>query len=204
MISALLATLALAAAPDPHALAKKVQAFYDKTGDFTADFSQTYTYTAFHRTQKSSGKLAVKKPGMLRWDYAAPSKKTIAAKDHRLVQYEPESNQAYVDEHFDAQSLGAGVTFLWGKGSLEKEFALATNDKGELVMTPKEPDPRLREIALDVAESGEVKGTRVTDGSGNVNELRFTNVKVNAGLKDAFFELKLPPGVRRLAAPQQQ
>jgi outer membrane lipoprotein carrier protein len=203
---ATLALLALTAAPPPAAedaaaLTAKVQAFYDRTRDLTARFQQTYTYAGFGRKQVSSGKLLVKKPGMMRWDYEKPEPKTVAVKGSRLVQLEPEANQAYVDEKFDSTALSAAVTFLVGKGDLRKEFTPSLEPGGALLLTPRTADPRITSIALTVAEDGHVTTTRVVDGSGNVNEIRFEDVKRNVGLSDGAFDVKLPPGVRRLAPP---
>src|SRR5512140_2607955 len=162
----LLSTAAAAAPPEPAAaeLARKVQATYERTRDLEARFEQTYTYSGFGRKQVSSGTLRVKKPGMMRWDYEKPAPKTIAVKGARLVQYEPEERQAYVDEKFDASAMSAAVTFLLGKGELAKEFDLAVDGSGALVLRPKEPDPRVESIALTVGKEGEVTATRVLDG----------------------------------------
>ena len=188
---------------DPRALAARVQAFYERTKDLEARFHQTYVYAGFGRRQVSSGVLRVKKPGMMRWDYAKPGQKTIAVKGSRLVQYEPEENQAYVDEHFDASAMSAAVTFLLGKGELAKEFDLAVDGTGALVLRPKEADPRVESIALTVGKDGEVTATRVLDGSGNVNEIRFTDVKRNPGIPESAFDVKLPTDVHRMAPPAQ-
>jgi outer membrane lipoprotein carrier protein len=204
-MTALLASLLLAAstAPGPSAedLARKVQDHYERTADLEARFQQTYTYSGFGRRQGSSGTLRVKKPGMMRWDYEKPSRKTIAVKGSRLVQWEPEENQAYVDERFDASAMSAAVTFLLGKGDLAREFDLALGDGGALLLRPKEQDPRVASIALTVGPGGEVTATRVVDGSGNVNEIRFSDVRRNQGLADAAFEVKLPKDVRRVDSP---
>jgi outer membrane lipoprotein carrier protein len=201
-MKALLAALlvaAPAAAPDQaRELARKVQAYYEATHDLEAKFEQTYTYAGFGRRQVSSGTLRVKKPGMMRWDYEKPTSKTIAVKGSRLVQYEPEERQAYVDEKFDASAMSAAVTFLLGKGDLAKEFDLAAGEGGTLVLRPKTPDPRVESIALSVGPSGEVTATRVTDGAGNVNEVKLTGVRRNPGLSDSAFEVKLPKDVRRV------
>jgi len=138
---------------------------------------------------------------MMRWDYASPTPKTIAVKGARLVQWEPEENQAFVDEHFDASAMSAAVTFLLGKGDLAREFDLSVSPGGSLVLKPKEPDPRVDAIELVVAADGSVQATRVVDGSGNVNEVRFEDVKRNAGLPDSAFDVKLPKDVRRVPAP---
>src|SRR5512138_1712380 len=161
-MKALLAALALAAAgapaapKAPAALAAKVQGYYERTRDLEARFTQTYTYAGFGRRQVSSGTLRVKKPGMMRWDYEKPAPKTIAVKGSRLVQYEPEEHQAYVDDKFDASAMSAAVTFLLGKGDLAREFDLSTAEDGALLLRPKQPDPRVESIALTVGPSGEV------------------------------------------------
>lgn len=204
--AAVLALLAQAPAPasppaDAGALAARVQAFYERTKDLEARFTQTYTYAGFGRRQVSGGTLKVKKPGKMRWDYDAPEPKTIAVVGKRLVQFEPEEHQAYVDEAFDASAMSAAVTFLLGQGDLAKEFDLSLDGAGALLLRPKVEDPRVETIALTVGAEGEVTGTRVVDGGGNVNELRFEKVRRNVGLADSAFDVKLPKDVRRVAPP---
>ncbi|MCX5730807.1 MAG: outer membrane lipoprotein carrier protein LolA [Deltaproteobacteria bacterium] len=190
-----------APAADAAALARKVQGFYETTHDLRARFVQTYTYASLGRRQVSKGALEVKKPGKMRWDYESPSAKTIVVNGSRLVQWEPEANQAFVDEKFDATAMSAAVTFLLGKGSLEKEFHLSAGEGGTLVMRPRKADPRVETVTLTAVPDGEVTRTRVVDGQGNVNDIAFEEIQRNAGVPDARFELVLPAGVRRLAMP---
>ncbi|MGB8930895.1 MAG: outer membrane lipoprotein carrier protein LolA [Anaeromyxobacteraceae bacterium] len=196
--------LALAATPDPAALAQRVQGFYERTRDLEARFTQTYTYASLGRAQVSKGRLRVKKPGMMRWDYESPAPKTVAVKGKRLVQYEPEENQAYVDEKFDASAMSAAVTFLVGAGDLAKEFDFAIDGGGALVLRPKAPDPRVASIVLIAGASGEVTETRVRDGSGNENRVVFEKIATNKGLRDSDFDVKLPKDVHKVAPPERQ
>jgi outer membrane lipoprotein carrier protein len=183
---------AVAAAPaDPQALARKVQATYERTKDLEARFRQTYTYAGFGRRQVSQGTLRVKKPGMMRWDYTSPAEKTVAVKGTRLVQLEPEENQVYVDDRFDASAMSAAVTFLLGKGDLVKEFDLSLDASGALLLRPKVEDPRVESIALTVNDAGDV------------NEIRFEDVKRNQGIPDSAFEVKIPKDARRVSATGQ-
>jgi outer membrane lipoprotein carrier protein len=203
MIAAALALALASTAPDAPALAEKVQAYYEKTKDFQASFVQTYTYAAAGRSQTSKGTLRVKKPGKLRWDYLDPSRKTIVVNGSRLVQFEPEESQAYVDEHFDASAMSAAVTLLLGKGKLAREFELSAEAGGRLVLTPRKPDARVDRVILTVSDSGEVTGTRVVDGAGNVNDLAFQDLRRNVGLKDDVFVLDLPKDVHLVKPPGQ-
>jgi outer membrane lipoprotein carrier protein len=190
-----------APAPEAQALARKVQAFYEQTRDLTAGFRQTYIYAGMGRRQVSSGLLQVKKPGMMRWEYQKPVAKVVAVKGSRLVQYEPAERQAYVDEHFDATAMSAVVAFLLGKGDLEKEFEPSLGKDGALVLRPREADPRLESVELVAAADGQITATRVVDGSGNVNEMAFTDVRRNTGISDAVFDVTLPDGVTRIGPP---
>jgi outer membrane lipoprotein carrier protein len=198
------ADAAPAPAADAQALVRKVQAFYEKTRDLSAHFRQTYTYAGFGRRQVSAGTLQVKKPGMMRWEYQKPAPKTVVVKGSRLVQYEPEENQAYVDEHFDSSGMSAALTFLLGKGDLTKEFDVASGENGALLLRPKVEDPRVDQIVLVADAQGQIVSTRVMDGAGNVNEIQLEDVRRNTGIPDAAFELKLPEGVIRTSPPVKQ
>jgi len=189
-----------AAAPGPSAveLTRKVQAFYEKTRDLEAAFTQTYVYGGLGRKLTSTGTLKIKKPGLMRWDYQSPSPKVVAVTGKRLVQYEPEEQQAWIDEQFDATALTAAVAFLLGKGDLARDFTPSLGDGVALVLRPKQADPRVARITFTVGPDGEVLGTSVLDGAGNENRLTFSAIKRNGGLPDAAFEVKLPSGTRRV------
>jgi outer membrane lipoprotein carrier protein len=192
------ASATIATAPSAAELTRKVQAFYEKTRDLEAAFTQTYVYAGLGRKLVSSGTLKVKKPGLMRWDYLAPAPKVVAVTGRKLVQYEPEERQAYVDEQFDATAMTAAVGFLLGKGDLVRDFDGSLGEGGTLVLRPKVADPRVARITFTVGPDGEVLATAVVDGSGNENRLAFSAIKRNGGLAAAAFEVKLPAGTRRV------
>ena len=194
------APAAAPAAPGPTAveLTRRVQAFYEKTRDLEAAFTQTYVYGGLGRKLTSTGTLKIKKPGLMRWDYQSPSRKVVAVTGKRLVQYEPEEQQAWVDEQFDATALTAAVAFLLGKGDLARDFTPSLGDGGALVLRPKQADPRVARITFTVGPDGEVLATSVVDGAGNENRLAFRSIRRNGGIPDAAFVVELPAGTRRV------
>ena len=189
-------------APATRDLARAVQAYYQRTQDLEASFVQTYRYAAGGRSQVSRGTLKVKKPGRMRWDYQAPERKTVAVAGSRLVQWEPEANQAYVDERFDASAMSAAVTFLLGQGSLEREFHLSSAGPGLLVLRPRKPDARVASVTLTVGPEGRVTATRVEDAQGNVNLIELAGIRRNVRLRDRDFEVQIPAGAHRITAPR--
>lgn len=184
------------------ALAGKVQAFYENTRDFTADFQQKYRYRASARTQDSSGTVQVKKPGMMRWDYAKPYPKQFVLDGKALYMFDPEDNAVMVNREFSSDGLSAAVTFLWGRGSLTDEFNVAVVEKksyGETVLAldPKTPQPGFTRLyfAIDAA-TGAVLTSVVIDSQGNENRITFRNVKTNQDLAAKRFEFKIPKGAQ--------
>jgi outer membrane lipoprotein carrier protein len=186
--------------PAAVALAEKVQKFYEKTTDFTADVAQDYQYFAAHRTMKASGQMQLKKPGMMRWDIVKPAAQLYLLDGKALYQYDPEDNEVRVKKDFATDALPAAVTFLWGKGRLTDEFDVAVVAKPEygatvLELTPRKAGSGFRKLffALDAA-TGQVQTSVVIDAEGNENRLTFTNVKTNTGVPADRFVFQIPKG----------
>lgn len=192
--------LAAAAAPDPATVVARVQSFYEKTQDFTAAFEQTYTYKVFGRAQKSSGRVYVKKPGRMRWEYEKPAPKRFVLDGKKLWIHDPEENQVIVNDQFAADKLSSSVTFLWGKGRLAEEFVVATADRADLQgaviqLAPKKPQPGFTTIYFGAdPATGEVRETIVVDAQGNENRMRFSALKTNVGMSDKDFVFEIPKG----------
>src|SRR6188472_4245401 len=58
---------------DAPAVVGLVQAFYDQTRTFEADFHQTQFTKIYNRTERAHGRVVFKKRGIMRFDYAAPN-----------------------------------------------------------------------------------------------------------------------------------
>ncbi len=198
----LLLALLLAAPKDPaHSLARRVQHFYAHTKDFSAKFAQHYSYVAMGRTEDSSGTVQVKKPGSVRWDYQKPDKRTLYVEGKTLWIWRPDDQEAQVKRNFGGDQLSSAFTFLWGKGDLLKEFApkaIATPDglpRGDgLELTPVKPVPGVQKLLFVVGKDGQVLASVVTNAQGDVNQMIFTETKVDQGLADSLFHFEPPKG----------
>src|SRR5688500_17465688 len=85
---ALVIAIAAAAAspPSPHAeasrdltLVRKVQAHHQTVKDLTARFTQTYSSGLLGREVVERGKVMVKRPDRMLWQYEEPEKKTFVS-----------------------------------------------------------------------------------------------------------------------------
>jgi outer membrane lipoprotein carrier protein len=197
-----------AATPKPAAmdaevksLVDRMQAFYEKTQDFTANFKQDYTYKTFKRTQSSSGKVTFKKPALMRWGYEKPSPKTFVLAGEKVYAHDPEA-MTLTKGNIAGNQLSASVTFLWGKGRLADEFSIARVEckkcQGvQLEMTPLKPDPRFQKVILEVdPKTAQVLKSTVIDPDGSENAISFLDMKTNTGVDEKHFKLTPPEGTQ--------
>ncbi|RMG12266.1 MAG: outer membrane lipoprotein carrier protein LolA [Deltaproteobacteria bacterium] len=181
--------------PEARPLVEKLQAFYEGTQDFTATFEQTYTYKAFARTMKSRGKVAFKKPGLMRWSYEKPREKHFIVDGKDMWVWTPEDRTVIRKKGFTTDGLSTSITFLFGKGRLEEEFAIELEGKNRLVLTPLSPQPGFVKVIFEVdPETGQVRSSEVYDAAGNVNRMRFRDVRINPGVKPERFRFTPPKG----------
>ena len=190
-----------AMAPEVKALVDRMQAFYEKTSDFTARFRQEYTYKAFKRTQISTGTVLFKKPALMRWEYKEPSPRTFVLSGDKVYAYDPQG-QTLTKGSINTNQLSASVTFLWGRGHLANEFSIAKvaceKCQGTLLeLTPLQPDPRFRKVRLEVdPKSAQVLRSVVVDPDGSENAISFLDLKTNTGVDAEAFKLEPPENVR--------
>ncbi|MBL0697796.1 outer membrane lipoprotein carrier protein LolA [Comamonas sp. JC664] len=187
--------------PEVKSLVDRMQAFYEKTGDFRAGFRQDYKYKTFRRTQTSEGVVTYKKPGLMRFEYQKPSPRTFVLAGNKVYAYDPAA-QSLTVAAVDTSQLSASVTFLFGQGKLADEFSItkgACKDcKGTLlVLDPLKNEPRFRQVRLEVdPATAQVLKSTVVDPDGSENTISFLNLKTNVGLDADSFKLDVPDDTR--------
>jgi outer membrane lipoprotein carrier protein len=189
---------------DVKAVVAEVQKRYDNAADFRARFTQTLTSAAMGRKTSSSGEVMFKKPGRMRWDYEKPDKSSYISDGNLLWLYEPDDKQAFKQDLKGSQ-LPAALAFLTGKGKLATEFditfatkpAYGTPADYVLALSPKTPQAQVKAILFVVdAKTFDVRESVITDAQSNINDLTFSDIRVNTKLPDAQFKFTPPAGVR--------
>ena len=106
-----------------------------------------------------------------------------------------------VKRNFGGDQLSSAFTFLWGKGDLLKEFSpkavavLAGLPPGEgLELTPLKPTPGVQKLVFVVGKDGQVLASVVTNSQGDINQIVYSDPKVNQGLPDSLFHFVPPKG----------
>lgn len=207
----LLLTLLMASSPpaadatlDLHTVVDRMQKRYDQAKDFRARFSQSYSRAVMGRSTVSTGSVAFKKPGRMRWDYDKPEPRTFVSNGQVLWLYEPTEKQAFKQDLRTSQ-LPAALAFLMGKGRITDEFEVTASsdtrygrpEDYRLALRPKQPQSTYKSI-LFVVDGREftVRESVLVDQQNNVNHFVFTDLKINAKIPDTLFRWSPPAGVR--------
>ena len=183
-----------------------VQAFYDGTGDLEAKFKQTYWNPTYGEAKKTSGKLKLKKPGKMVWDYKDGQDADYYANGDTLWMVEHDTRQVIKTSVAGNSEVNAALKFLFGGEQLTREFKVryAKANKLErygdadhyvLELKPKAKNKHYKGLVLMVhATTGRVDSFVVynTDDSSNYFQLR--GIKTNVGISDKLFDFKLPSG----------
>jgi outer membrane lipoprotein carrier protein len=185
-------------------LAQALQQRYDGIKDFSADFVHTYRGGVLKKTLTERGRVQIKKPARMRWDYTAPEPKQFVADGTKIYFYIPADKQVIVSPVPSDADAASPALFLAGKARLTTEFtpSLVELPAGlpagaralKLVPKSKQPDYDWLVLAVDPATLA-IRGLMTVDAQGGTSTFAFTNLKENVGLADNQFAFKSPRGV---------
>src|SRR5262245_42497266 len=116
------ATTGRTVAPTPTELAQALQNKYDTIKGFSADFVQSYRGGALNKQLTERGRLLIKKPGKMRWDYTTPEKKLFVSDGVKIYMYVPADRQVIVNDMPPGDTVTSPALFLAGKGNLARDF----------------------------------------------------------------------------------
>ncbi len=203
-------TRSVASALTAEEVAERVQATYKSFSDLQAAFVQRATNRLSGASQEASGRLFLKWPGKMRWEYEKPEPRLFLIDGKTLWSYSPAERQAVAQEVTGA--LGTGpIGILFGISSLRRDFRVkaivhaGTKEGNEylLDLIPKGQDLSFKRVILAVdRESFLIQRLTVFDLYGNTTAVELSDLKVNGGLKEGLFQFSPPPGTELVAPPK--
>jgi len=195
-------------------IVKSIQARYEKTKDLQADFVQKTRIEGFERPVISTGKVYLKKPGRLRWDYLEPANEQIYVMRDDVKVYVPEHKQVLIGKLTQMAASQAPLQLLQGVGRLEESFDVQPTEGKErgaggirlITLIPKineqESARNLQKIVVEVfPKTYFLRTVSLYELSGNVATFEFSDLKPNTGLTNDAFDFKMPPDVEVVRAP---
>jgi outer membrane lipoprotein carrier protein len=207
-VRAFLLLLALGAAP-PGSSTGAILASLAKAGralkTMTADFVQTKVTVLLDEKEESTGRILLKIPGRVRWDYLTPQESVMLVKDGSFARYFPKTKQVFRGTAKGEADLlvgfGPGAEGLGEKYevTLGGEEPVGGRQAYVLDLKPKGPQAAsslFTGIRLWVDKERSIPSqTRLTEPTSDHSTIRFDHVVINGRLPPDAFDLKLPKDV---------
>lgn len=198
-VTALPAAVSADSTPPLDYILKELEKRY--TGSqFSADFLQESTIKAMEITDFASGRVYVRYPGMMRWEYEKPERQVIITDGHKLWIYRPLDNQVMTGNAPVFFRDGKGASFLSDIRLVRQKFTITAHPAEgenlyELRLVPREKTLNISQIRLYVVPRAFTIARIVTlDDYGDDTRIDIVNPQFNVDLDPALFKFDIPKG----------
>jgi outer membrane lipoprotein carrier protein len=166
---------------------------------FTARFDQQSTLKAMEITDTAFGKVFIKRPGMMRWEYEAPEKQVIITDSTTLWIYRPMDNQVMTGDAPSYFKDGKGASFLSNMKIIRQNFDVTPEETDEFYyvvkLVPKEKKYDISAIYLSISKATFDVARIVTYNSyGDETFIEMSDFQFNQNLEDSLFHFTVPEG----------
>jgi len=171
---------------------------------FSADFIQKSTIKAMDITDQATGKVYIKYPGMMRWEYEKPDRQIIITDADRLWVYRPADNQVMTGKAPTFFRDGKGASFLSDIRLIRQKFDISLEPgqpaEGDLLhhlkLIPREKTLDISEIRLMVSsQTYNVLQIITLNFYGDETRIDLINFIFGVDLDDSLFSFTVPQGV---------
>lgn len=174
-----------------------VENHYNHAQSLKLDFSETYSASR-RPTQVERGTLFLRKPGKMRWDYAAPAGKIFLSDGKNILLYTPGNNRLEKSRLKESEDLRAPLAFLLGKLNFWREFRSFTSrsegDSTWVSAIPNSDQLAYTQVDFLVAPDAQIQRVRITGQEHSILEFSFSNEQINAPVAASMFVFSPPPG----------
>lgn len=175
----------------------QLNVFLKVTKSLSADFKQVLINEAGNPTQTSYGEFYLQRPGKFRWNYLKPFQQQIVSNTGKVWFYDTDLEQVTVKKV--DESLGTTPALLLsGNVALEDNYTMenqgSDGDMQWIKLLPKSQESSFKYVLIGLSK-GTLAGMELSDNFGQLTRIYFSNVIVNAPLKQTLFEFQAPKGV---------
>jgi len=181
------------------AILKGVEKRYN-VSSFSADFRQESTLKVMEITDVGKGRITVKRPWMMKWEYDSPERQIYVTDGTDMWIYRPDDNQVQIGK---ADNFFTGVVravFLLDIEQIKKYFDISLiQEKGDSVYTlkllPKEEIADVTDMYLSISKKTfDVVKIVKYNASEDVITYELSDFTFNKSYPDSMFHFKIPKG----------
>ncbi|HEY3174307.1 MAG TPA: outer membrane lipoprotein carrier protein LolA [Candidatus Polarisedimenticolia bacterium] len=203
-------TLLVLPAQDADPLLALLQRKLDGLTALKGRFIQTLDTPSLGRPRTEEGRLAFKKPALMRWDYEKPEPKVAVADGRHTWLYTPADRQVKRGSVRDLQEEGAAALLLAGRISLVKDFRSRRPSAEEsgppgvsggvtVELTPLKPNQEFAKLILVIDPVRlQIRSLTVAGAAGERMVFDLFDLEENPDLPDDLFRFEIPVGAEVL------
>ncbi|BBO77356.1 outer-membrane lipoprotein carrier protein [Desulfosarcina widdelii] len=171
---------------------------------FTADFDQESILKAMEVTDTAAGRLMVRQPGKMRWEYLVPDPQTIITDGNDLWVYRPEENQVLVGKAPALFGEGKGAGFLSNIKMVRESFQIslmpdAAPGQYRLKLVPNRSTVDLMEVELNLdRKTFNLVEIATFNVYGDETRIRLSNIDFSDPPDEKLFRFEVPEGAEVL------
>ena len=171
---------------------------------FGADFIQKSTIKAMNITDMATGKVYIKYPGMMRWEYEKPDQQIIITDGDKLWVYRTQANQVMTGTAPTFFRDGKGASFLSDIRLIRQKFDIVLEQGPpeesdlfhHLILKPREKTLDISEIRLMVSrQTFNVLQVMTLNFYGDETRIDLINFAFGVDMDDSLFSFTIPQGV---------
>jgi len=198
-----LALLAIATEASAQSARAQLESFARGLTSLQGTFSQETQAKDGRTTDRTSGKVALNVPRLLRWEYEQPFPQLIVADGLNIWTYDRDLEQATVRAQASDEARSP-LMVLIEPGQLDREYKVSEVGAGDEVralrLVPKGKDAGFASCELRFGSDGP-SSMRVTDNLGQTTDWRFGPWQRNLKLDPALFRFDPPQGTDVIGEP---
>ena len=168
---------------------------------FSARFTIESTLKAMQVTDTATGRLLVKYPGKMRWEYETPDPMLFVTDGETLWMYQPQEHQVTVGKADEVLGGSQGASFLSDIRLLRRQFRIELDPSGSdgtarLKLTPRENTFDIASITLRISRATyDVMEVLTVNQYDDTTRIMFHDIAFQQNLPDTLFEFEIPEGV---------
>lgn len=193
-------TAGAAGLPPVEAVLKELEKRYGGA-QFAAEFLQESTIRSMEITDFAAGRLYVRHPGMMRWEYEKPERQVIITDGKTLWIHRPQDNLVMTGSAPAFFRDGKGASFLSDISLVRRKFDITLGQAEgeylyELKLTPRERGSlNLAEVLLYVTpRSHHIVRIVTRNELGDDTRIDILQPQFNVNLEPSLFRFEIPPG----------
>jgi len=186
--------------PTTTELVTAIRDTYKTVNTIRADFTQVREDPVTHAKDQQKGKLALKRPKKMRFDFTSPAPRTFVSDGQTLWIYDPGQKQV-IEQQDLSGSAGLGV-LLDDLSKLDELFNVSIvpektpKSTYTVHLLPRQPGA-FQSLDLTIAKQKYVLQDLVLVDSMNFStEMHFSSVRFDTDVPDSEFTFVAPPGVQ--------